>query len=517
MKAVETLEDQTLGDPQSSNRVRHSWGRLAVPATACGIAGLYLIYVAHFAVNAPMGDEWGVVELVAIALHGHLSFGALWTQHLESRMLFPNLLFVGAGFIDHYDVRSIIILSALIYVASFFLLLGVIRAYIGRALTVLPTLILGLVWFSLAACFDALWGFQIAWYLVATALVCLLYVFLVAKIHGNAVALALGIVAAVLASYSSLQGLILWPVGLILLLWETPWGRRTFAQAGVWLGAGVVTTGLYLWHFNFGATIALCPPNAECTLRSALTHPALSATYGLRLIGNVVPSTTGRTGLIQELLGVILCIAAAAVIVQSFRERGRVTRIPLPLALVVFAVLNDATIVVGRVGFGSPGDLEYTLPQVLLLSGIAIYAWGHLPPELLVSAGGGRRVQPRAVGYMALGTLLVFQALLSTNFGFAEGAHDANLASDSARLVVNVTRVPPAQAGCYESALLAGDIVSTKIEEVRMRPIIAVARADQLSMFDPGDYQAFRADGPPSLPRCVHVATRSPEVTSKRS
>lgn len=474
-------------------------GRVVVAATASAIAVLYLIYIAHFATNVPKGDEWDVIPLVNSALHGHLTFGALWTQHLEARLLFPNLLFVAAGFVDHYDLRAIIILSALIYIASFFLLLVVVRAYIGRALTVLPTLILSLTWFSLAACFDALWGFQIAWYMVVLALVCLLYVLVVAKIGWGA-SLALGIVAAVVASYSAVQGLLLWPVGLLLILWVTPWVRRTYVQAGVWVGAAVVTTGLYLRHFSFLLASALCPPKANCTFGFAVTHPVQFASYGLRLVGNVIPSTTGTTGLYQELLGVLLSIAGAIVVVQSFRERRGMTRIPLPLALVVFAALDDVSIVVGRLGFGGPGDPEYTLPQVMLLSGIVIYLWGHRATQL--SVGDGWRRDPLAIGYVVLCAFLAVQLALSANFGFEEGANIERLASSTGRLVVNLSQIPPAQVGCYESGYLTDFTVPPKLEESLIRPLIVLARADQLSMFNPGAYEAFRAEGPPSLPEC---------------
>jgi hypothetical protein len=476
-------------------------GRLLVAATAGAVAGLYLIYIVHYAVDAPAGDDWSVIATVDSALHGHLTFNALWDQHFESRMLFPNLLFITAGFIDRYNLRSIIILSALIYIASFFLLLVMVRAYIGRALTALPTLILGLVWFSLCACIDALWAFQIAWYMVVLALVCLLYVLLVAKISWGA-SLALGIAAAVVASYSAVQGLLLWPVGLLVLLWATPWVRRTYVQAGIWVAACVATSAFYLRHFAVAFTVTLCPPKANCTAGYALTHPVQFASYSLRLMGNLFPSTTESTGLPQELLGLLLCIAGAFVIVQSFRERRGMTRLPLPLALVVFAALNDGSLVVGRLGFGSPGDGEYTLPQVVLLAGILIYIWGHLTTRPSDASVGSWRRNARVIGYGTLCCLLAVQLIISMNYGLKEAAKRQRLTSDTGRLVVNLNQIPPAQVGCDESWFFTDFIVPTNVEEGVMRPIIGIARADQLAMFNSGAYKAFRAEGPPSVPEC---------------
>src|ERR1700733_10834711 len=81
----------------------------------------YLAFVTHFSRNALFEDDWSVVPLVHAALHGHLTFTALWAQHHQDRMLLPNVIFVALGTLTHLDTRVIILFSALLFVITFFI------------------------------------------------------------------------------------------------------------------------------------------------------------------------------------------------------------------------------------------------------------------------------------------------------------------------------------------------------------------------------------------------------------
>ena len=109
-----------------------------IPIAACTLAGLYFLYVVHSSVNVPLADEWSTVPLIHDALHGHLALSVLRAQHVESRIFLPNLIFVAAGFVDHYNVRSIMLLSAAILIASYLLLLVDFRPYLGDDLPSCP-------------------------------------------------------------------------------------------------------------------------------------------------------------------------------------------------------------------------------------------------------------------------------------------------------------------------------------------------------------------------------------------
>ncbi len=269
--------------------------RIMVPIAACALAALYLLYVAHFSVNAPLADEWSTVPLVHNALHGHLTLSALWTQHVESRIFVPNLIFVAAGFVNHYDVRTIMLLGAAILIASYFLLLVVFRTYLQRRLTVLPTLVLGVVWLSVADVENALWGFQVAWYLVVFLCVAMLYLLLASSLR-RPIAFGLAAGAVVVASFSGAQGLLLWPIGLLVVLWTKPRSRQTYVESLIWLVVAVITTGTYLWRFNVHTLGSGCVSSAgRCSPFFSLRHLWPLTRFMLALVGNVVPTVRSST------------------------------------------------------------------------------------------------------------------------------------------------------------------------------------------------------------------------------
>ena len=324
----------------------------------------------------------------------------------------PNLIVLAAGYLDHLDIKAIVVLSALIMIAAYFLLLVELRAYVDRRVTALSAVLLGLVWFSLADTKNALWAFQIGWFIVTFCLVALVYLLTMTRIPG-ALALALAGLATVIGSCSMTQGLLLWPAGLLLLLWTTPWTRRVYVEAAIWLAGCATMTALFFSGYSFLLAEALCPRANTCTVGFALGHPYALATFALDLVGGVIPTNSASVGL-HELLGIVMVAAAGLVIVQSFRERRHITRIPLPLALVAFALAFDAMIAVGRVGFGQQALslTQYEMPQILLLAGVVIYALAHVPERLAAwpDSGGSRAV---TAGFGALAVLLAIQIPMS--------------------------------------------------------------------------------------------------------
>ena len=143
-------------------------------AAICGFAAAYLIFVVHYSVNGLLLDDWGFVHLVHAAEHGRLTLGELWAQHNENRMFVPNAMMVGLALVTHDDTRTAMVVSALVFVASYVVFLLVLQTYLGRRLTVVPVLATGVVWFSLADWQNALWGFQFAWYLILFLLMAML-------------------------------------------------------------------------------------------------------------------------------------------------------------------------------------------------------------------------------------------------------------------------------------------------------------------------------------------------------
>jgi len=144
------MQDQRAIVVETAKSQQPSLARsLGVAAVVTALSTAYLLFVVHYSVNELFADEWNVVPMVDAAFHNHLSITALWAQHGENRMLVPNILFVGLGVATRFDTRADVVLSALVYVASFTVFLAIFRSYLHRSLTVLSVCATGVVWFGL--------------------------------------------------------------------------------------------------------------------------------------------------------------------------------------------------------------------------------------------------------------------------------------------------------------------------------------------------------------------------------
>ena len=185
------------------------------------LSALYFSFIAIYSVNGLIADDWSFVNLVHQAMGGHLSLGLLWAQHGGHRMFFPNLMIVELAVATHDNAKTTMLLSAVVLIVSFAVLLFVVGSYARRRVTLPMVVACGLVWFSLADVQNALWAFQFAWYFVLLLLMLLLALLLSRPTdRPQAWRFILAIAAAVVASYSSFQGLLLWPIGLVALMWD---------------------------------------------------------------------------------------------------------------------------------------------------------------------------------------------------------------------------------------------------------------------------------------------------------
>ena len=371
----------------SEQRHRVSARRESLLALAAGApAILYLFYVFHFSVDVPRSDDWDEIPLVALALHGHLTIGAFWSEYVAGRPFVARLIVVAFGRFDHLDEKSILVFCAGTFILSFLLLLVLFRSYLGRRLNTLPVLSLGLVWFSLGDPWNTFWASAaLAVYPVVFLFVTMTYFLLVPR-RNESLFFALGIVAAVAASLTYLQGFVLWPLGVICLLWTSPLDRRAYYKSAIWVSAAVVTVVIYFRGYSGGGGTCVLEggKQGDCSLTFGLFHPGELLRYLVVLVGNVIPRSASSIRHqylgFDELVGTAICVIACFVAVQSLRERRRHVS-PLPLLLIAFAFLFDLMVSLGHLGEGllSAGDDRFTLPNFILLAGIICLCLGARP------------------------------------------------------------------------------------------------------------------------------------------
>jgi hypothetical protein len=489
---------------------RHN--RVLSIAAACVAPILYLLYVNHYAVNDIQFDDWSTIAYINAALHGHLSLSNMWGQHNDSRVFSAKVFFVLFGLVDGFDTRSVILFNALVFIAAYAVLLLLFRHYLGRPLSPIPVATIGLVWFSLADVQNSLWAFQLSWYLTVFFVVAVLFALIVPK-RRRKLWFTVAVVAALVASLSAVQGLPVWPLGAICIFWCQPWERRTYAEIAFWTGATFVTIVVYFSGYSYseGCTLG----GTTCTPVNPLAHPLAMLRFFLVIMGNVIPggfwsalASPVHNFARFEVVGVALLASAVFIAVQSLRYRTSRERFPLPLLLIGFSLSFDAILTLGRSSEGLSGalfDNRYVMPNLILLAGIIIYAWTHMPPLRLPAASDLPHVRLTWLTLFALTIFLVVQAWVATGFGLANGRQNRGFLNNQARLVVNLDRVPAQDRSCELNDVLSLGLGSGWRQGAT--PLVQAAD-DHLGEFQPNSFSYYRRLGPPPLiPSCTNAPT----------
>jgi len=455
------LQGQT-STPESS---RLSQRALSV---AVALSAAYLFYVIHFSVDELFSDEWFVVPMVHAALHGHLTFSMLWAQHSDNRMLVPNVLFVVLGTLTHYDTRVIVFVSALVSIAAFGVFLYLFWDYLRRPVSAAAVLVTGVIWFGLEDWENSLLSFQLAWYLIVAFVMVMLYALLRRPLW-------LAIVCAFAASYCSFQGLALWPVGLICLLWLGT-KRRKLA---LWLVASVVGIGLYFWHYTSTPAIryTFLGNTGSVSVSYAVRHPVELVQFFLIDIGQVIHT---HQFWLSGVVGTLILAAAVVVVVQSIPRREGF----LPVGLISFGLLFDAFIAVGRIPYGLTAATQshYTMPNVLILVAVITYGWDRVTHEWAI---------------VGLALVAVFFGVTTVQ-GLQGSETFDNTLHTGARLVVNRDEVPSDVRDCYS---LYGFFVDVNPVPTTQSPLFDEAQKDRLGAFG-APYWTYRAEGLPVIRQC---------------
>ena len=279
------------------------------------------------------------------------------------------------------------------------------------------------------------------------------------------------------------------------------WGNRSTGRArteiAVWLGALVVNLALYLPGYKLSNANTCVAPNLvieNCSITGLWHHPLTAFGFFVALIGNVIPGDLGNGFLHDaarfEVVGAVLLAAALFVLLQSWRHRASSVDAPLPLLLIVFSLLFDVIVTIGRAGTGASGAVSnnrYNIANLILLTGVFIYALGRLRRLSLPMAGRPWRAYLSYLAGIALAILLVVQVTLATGFGLTNGLATSTWLNRDARLLVSF------QFGVTEKVACQIFLYYRSGEPQEYRDAVA----DQLGEFSPGSDHYYHELGVP--------------------
>lgn len=228
---------------------------------------LYFWLISADAVDMLRADQWFDVSLIRHSFSGTLGLGMLWAQHGENRILFQNLLTVALAHVAHFNVLVEVYLSAALLVAAVALLVLTHRrrspstpwiAYFPVALMLL----------SLAQGEGGtLYGFAFGWYLIMFAVS--VAIFFLDRPTLTWIVMSAAIATGVVASFSSLQGMFIWPAGIALLL------QRSRTALHHYLGHGRMCHGgrlLLRLEPPAGGQCLVCDPPPRRDIEILLLH-----------------------------------------------------------------------------------------------------------------------------------------------------------------------------------------------------------------------------------------------------
>lgn len=394
------------------------------------VAYFWLIH--RYARNVVFYDQWSDVRLVA-----HPSFSALWAQHNENRILFPNLVVLLLAHTTHLNIVVEEFLSATLLVGAT-VLIGLAHHRRSPSTPWFAYIPLVLLLFSFVQDGDTLWGFQLAWYMVLLALAGCIYLLDRPNLIGPVFAAA--VIVAVVGSFSSLQGLLIWPVGMVLNYQRRrgrPW------QLG-WILSGVITAVVYFYDLNSSTA----NPGGSF----ALTHLDRSLMFFLTAIGNIfgghvydvygarVPGAPGLGFDGTIALGVVVFVLAVLTL-AIFVRRDERTAGPIGISLVLFGLLFAACMTIARSwdGLGGAGLSRYTTFDILILAGCYLALLGRPPTE--------RRRTWLPVGRSIIVALVALQVVLGTVEGIAYARSWERHETAIANITENIDRASNVQIG----------------------------------------------------------------------
>jgi hypothetical protein len=231
-----------------------AWLRIAIVALAL-LPPLYvLIVIRTQTVDIPFADQWAMLPVLAHSYDGTLSFGDLWVQHNEHRLLVPRALMLVLARLSGWNTRAEMGASLALAAASFCVLVYQLRAT-GKAIGwrwrwLVP--VLSLTTFSLNQAESWWGGWNIQIFLSVLGVTASLA--LLSRAVPRWLTLIAAMLCGVIASYSYGPGLLIWPVGFALLALQTRAApRATAGRILAWSSAGIITIALFFSNYTWSA------------------------------------------------------------------------------------------------------------------------------------------------------------------------------------------------------------------------------------------------------------------------
>jgi hypothetical protein len=358
-------------------------------------AALSFLYVRSFGVDVPFGDTWTMVPLFDKLSSGTLSMLDLWHQHFEHRVFFPRIAMLLLGTATGFDNVAIMYLIQVCFLITLIVLLLAFKDSVGEKLFLFVPI--SFLVFSLGQYWNMLVAWSLTFVFVQVFGVLAFYLLYVSsRTNPRRPAFSAALVSASVASFSSVQGLFVWPAGLLQLLLAPVERPTKKVLIGTWGLVGLVAWIAYFYDLNV--------PRHHSE-RYFFDNPNLGIDYFLTALGGSLI----RQQIVALISGFILVCLVAASLYLIYRA-GKLGECSFWIALLSFSFLFLLSITIGRSGMGVENALSSKYPSFTVFAVVSTYAM-----SLKLTLEQGSRI-----GFTLLGVLIAL-ITISIPVSYVEG------------------------------------------------------------------------------------------------
>lgn len=351
---VQELRQSATAHPGKTALVILALVILAIPIVMLGTM------LVRYSVNVPFWDQWIYISLVDKWQHGQLGFYDLWLQHNEHRIMVPKFFQLMMSSVTGWNIRFEIMMNFIFALTSFGLMLDILRRTFNKKwlpfLLVAP--LIAFLFFSPMQYINWIWGFQLAWFLSITAVVAAIWALTVHTYKTIDRFFIFALVAAVVATYSMGNGMLVWIVGAGVLLLRGATKRHYM----VWAVTGLLAIAGYFFKLQ---------RSDEESPVSVLMHRTGDVfDYIYQYLGHnlaVTPQAARNTGITL----IVLVLVSVVLLVRKKRLAGAAPW----LAIAGYGFLTAVLAAVSRLpNFGVNHSMvySYTTMSVLFVVGVVV-------------------------------------------------------------------------------------------------------------------------------------------------
>jgi hypothetical protein len=326
---------------------------------------LLLLFVRVYGVNGPESDHLNSAEIFERWDAGTFTAEFLFRPHNEHRKAVTRLVILGLGLATRFNTRAemyghwVLLCATTTILCAAFMRERLPSATWRRSL---------LLYAPISALVMSTRPYEI---ILGEGLPTFLsLMFLVATLHllAGTSRLSVGFIGAVGcalgASFSLSNGLLAWPIGLLLLLAEyrAHPTRSQAARAAIWAIAGVATLLTYFRGYH--------DPGNHPSAAFVLSHPSMATEYLLALVGSALAPERHAARIVGAGVLILAAILGALVARAWWRER---IHIPVGFWLMLLAIATALMITINRADVGADPIVASRYASFSVLAPIGLY------------------------------------------------------------------------------------------------------------------------------------------------